>query len=101
MVKNLNNSFLVFSSDAKHTKLLLLLDSSLNVHVFPRTSESIEIVSKASSSIFFFMADKEKADLKGYMLLSDVEKSVFHVREMWNVNFPESQQTITNIGKCL
>ena len=47
------------------------------------------------------MADKEKADLKGYMLLSDVEKSVFHVREMWNVNFPESQQTITNIGKSL
>ena len=47
------------------------------------------------------MADTEKADLKGYMLLSDVEKSVFHVREMWNVNFPASQQTITNIGKCL
>ena len=45
------------------------------------------------------MADKEKGELKGYMLLSDKEKSTFHVREMWNVNFPQSQQTITNIGK--
>ncbi|KAL9950542.1 hypothetical protein ACROYT_G043054 [Oculina patagonica] len=91
-------SLLLPHTDAKHTKLLLLLDSSLNVHVFPRTSASIEIVSKASSSIFFFMADKGKGDLKGYMLLSDVEKSIFHVREMWNVNFPQSQQTITNIA---
>lgn len=93
------NLFVLFS-DAKHTKILLLLDSSLNVHVFPRTTDAIEIVSKASSSIFFFLADKEKNNLKGYMLLSDTQKNVFHVRDMWNVNFPYSQQTISNIGKC-
>ena len=90
---------LLYSADAKHTKLLLLLDSSLNVHVFPCTSEAIEIVSKAASSIFFFLTDKEKGDLKGYMLLPEAEKSGFHVREMWNVNIPHSQQTITNLGK--
>ena len=92
-------SSIFFSADAKHTKLLLLLDSSFNVHVFPRTSEAVEIVSKASSSIFFFLADKEKGDLKGYMLLPEAEKTGFHVREMWNVNIPHSQQIINNIGK--
>ena len=90
-----------YSADAKHTKLLLLLDSSLNVHVFPRTSEATEIVSKASSSIFFFLADKDKGDIRGYMLLPDAEKSGFHVREMWNVNIPHSQQTISNIGNYI
>lgn len=91
-------SMLLPHTDAKHTKILLLLDSSLNVHVFPRTTDAIEIVSKASSSIFFFLADKEKNNLKGYMLLSDTQKNVFHVRDMWNVNFPHSQQTISNIA---
>ena len=61
----------------------------------------MEIVSKAASSIFFFLADKEKGDLKGYMLLPDAEKSSFHVKEMWNANIPHSQQTITNIGKFI
>ena len=79
--------------------MLLLLDSSLNVHVFPRTPEAVDIVSKAASSIFFFLADKEKGDVKGYRLLTEAEKSDFHVSEMWNVNMPKSQQTITNIGK--
>ena len=87
-----------YFTDAKHTKLLLLLDSSLDVHVFPRTSEAKEIVSKAASSIFFFLADKEKGDIRGYMLLSDAGKSGFHVREMWNVNIPRSSQTISSIG---
>ena len=87
-----------YFTDAKHTKLLLLLDSSLNVHVFPRTSEAKEIVSKAASSIFFFLADKEKGDIRGYMLLSDAGKSGFHVREMWNVNIPRASQVISNIG---
>ena len=87
-----------FSTDAKHTKLLLLLDSALNVHVFPRTAEAVEIVSKAASSIFFFLADKENGALKGYMLLPETDRSSFPVREMWNVKMPSSQQTITNIG---
>ena len=87
-----------YFTDAKHTKLLLLLDSSLNVHVFPRTAEAKEIVSKAASSIFFFLADKENGDIRGYMLLSDAGKSGFHVREMWNVNIPRSSQTISSIG---
>lgn len=88
-----------FSTDAKHTKLLLLLDSALNVHVFPRTAEAVEIVSKAASSIFFFLADKENGVLKGYMLLPEADRSIsFPVREMWNVKMPSSQQTITNIG---
>lgn len=85
--------------DAKHTKLLLLLDSSLNVHVFPRSPEALDIVSKAASSIFFFLADKENGEVKGYRLLTGAEKSDFHVSEMWNVNMPKSQQTITNIGE--
>ena len=87
-----------FSTDAKHTKLLLLLDSALNVHVFPRTAEAVEIISKAASSIFFFLADKENGALKGYMLLSEADRSSFPVQEMWNVKMPSSQQTITNIG---
>ena len=70
----------------------------MNVHVFPRTSEAKEIVSKAASSIFFFLADKEKGDIRGYMLLSDAGKSGFHVREMWNVNIPRTSQVISNIG---
>ena len=69
--------------------------------MFPRTSEAVEIVSKAASSIFFFLTNKEKGDLKGYMLLPEAEKSGFHVREMWNVNIPHSQQTITNLGKYI
>ena len=88
----------IFPADAKHTKLLLLLDSTLNVHVFPRTSEALQIVSKVATSIFFFLVDKENGELKGYMLLPEAEKSSFHVREMWNVKMPSSQQTITNIG---
>ena len=66
--------------------------------MFPRTSEAKEIVSKEASSIFFFLADKEKGDIRGYMLLSDAGKSGFHVREMWNVNIPRTSQVISNIG---
>ncbi|XP_029195823.2 ER membrane protein complex subunit 1-like [Acropora millepora] len=91
-------SMLLPHTDAKHTKLLLLLDSALNVHVFPRTAEAVEIVSKAASSIFFFLADKENGALKGYMLLPEADRSSFPVREMWNVKMPSSQQTITNIA---
>ncbi|XP_068727259.1 ER membrane protein complex subunit 1-like [Montipora capricornis] len=91
-------SMLLPHTDAKHTKLLLLLDSTLNVHVFPRTAESLQIVSKVATSIFFFLVDKENGELKGYMLLPEAEKSSFHVREMWNVKMPSSQQTITNIA---
>ena len=104
-VPSINISVLTFASyfpaDAKHTKLLLLLDSTLNVHVFPRTAESLQIVSKVATSIFFFLVDKENGELKGYMLLPEAEKSSFHVREMWNVKMPSSQQTITNIGNEL
>lgn len=51
----------------------------MNVYVFFRIFEFIEIVFKVVLFIFFFMVDKEKVDLKGYMFLFDVEKSVFYV----------------------
>ena len=99
LVNHVSNKIILhYFTDSKHTKLLLLLDSSLKVHVFPRTSEAKEIVSKAASSMFFFLADKETGDIRGYMLLSDDGKSGFHVREMWNVNIPRTSQVISNIG---
>ena len=71
------------------------------MHVFPNTKEAMELVSGKASSVFFFVTDKEKGNIKGYMLHVTPGSDELRALEMWNVHIPPDQQIITNIGELL
>ena len=67
--------------------------------MFPHTAEAFHIVSQKANSIFFFLAEKEHTQLKGYVLHLSAKKDTLHAIEMWNVNMPPAQQAVT-VGKA-
>lgn len=75
-----------------------MLDSEKNVHVFPDTEETNEIISKQADSLFFFLVNKDEGDIVGYML-QDTGSKPQKAQQMWNVHIPPSQQKITTLGK--
>lgn len=91
-------AYLCLSTDSKHAKLLLLLDSEKNIHVFPDTQEANEIISKQVKSLFFYLVDKEQGTLTGYMTKMSQDSNLV-AREMWNIHIPPTQQKITTLGE--
>ena len=75
-----------------------MLDDKLDAHVFPSTSEALEIIAKKANSIFFFLAGKEHTHLKGYVLQSTAKDNKQTAMELWNVNMPAGH-LVTTIGK--
>ena len=67
---------------------LVLLDQSLNVHVYPETEENKEAVRANLGKLFNFQVNQEENSITGFNLLSKKE-------ELWQINFPETEKIIT------
>ncbi|EDO46898.1 predicted protein [Nematostella vectensis] len=83
--------------DNKHAKILLLLDSEKNVHVFPDTKDARSTITKEENSIFFYLVDRETGSVTGHMLRK-AESGKLGTQEMWRVQIPTSQQKITVVA---
>lgn len=69
---------------------ILLLDSDLNVHVYPET----HAISRHKQSHFMFTAEPSSGDLIGYSLAADQNNHLKAV-EVWNIKLP---QPIINVA---
>lgn len=81
--------------DHKFSKLLLLVDTSLNVHIFPKNEKALYITKARSKSIFVHIA--EQTQLKGYVVNAESEQ--LRLEEVWTVQLSPSEHIIDQIGK--
>lgn len=85
----------VYFSDDKFSKLLLLVDTSLNVHIFPKNEKALSVTKVKSKSIFIHIAERTK--LKGYVVNAESEQ--LKLEEVWKIQLSPSEHIIDQIGK--
>ncbi len=83
--------------DDNFSKLLLVVDTSLNVHIFPNNEKAVSIIKAKSKSIFIHIAGK--TELKGYVVNAESEQ--LRLEEVWKIQLSPSEHIIDQIGKQL
>ena len=74
---------------------MLLVDTSLNVHIYPKNENALSITKAKSKSIFIHIA--EKTNLKGYVVNAESEQ--LKLEEVWEIQLSPSEHIIDQIGK--
>ncbi|XP_028413058.1 ER membrane protein complex subunit 1-like [Dendronephthya gigantea] len=88
---NIHQTMLLPYHDDKFSKLLLVVDTSLNAHVYPNNKRALSIINAKSKSIFIHIADK--MELKGYV----VNAEQMALEEVWKIPLSPSEHIIDQI----
>lgn len=91
----LKEQFCIFPVDDKFSKLLMLVDTLLNVHIFPSNEKALSIVKEKSKSIFIHIAGN--TELKGYNVNANLKQ--LKLEEVWMIQLSPSEHIIDQIGR--
>uniref|UniRef100_A0A6A7FXR4 ER membrane protein complex subunit 1 n=1 Tax=Hirondellea gigas TaxID=1518452 RepID=A0A6A7FXR4_9CRUS len=76
--------------DPNHRRILVLIDSNLEGHVFPDTEEAREIVITQASTTYFYVTDIKTNLIEGYSLKE--KDGHIYASSTWNLAFPEIER---------
>ena len=93
------------------TKTIVLLDSTNNIHFYPRTDENIQAFAELAPSLRFSLQTSTRS-LHGYQIVQDVnDKNAFSTYQAWSLSVPSDQSIhsvirpmqgpIASLGKVL
>jgi hypothetical protein len=74
-----------------------VVDTSLNVHIFPNNEKATSIIKARSKSIFIHIAGK--TELKGYVVSAESEQ--LRLEDVWKIQLSPSEHIIDQTGKQL
>ena len=73
------------------TKTIVLLDSTNNVHLYPRADESIQAFAELAPSLRFSLQTSGRS-LHGYQFVQDVsDKNAFSAYQTWSLSVPNNE----------
>ena len=73
------------------TKTIVLLDSTNNVHLYPRTDESIQTFAELAPSLRFSLQTSGRS-LHGYQFVQDAsDKNAFSAYQTWSLSVPNNE----------
>ncbi|KAJ6373015.1 hypothetical protein OIU76_027365 [Salix suchowensis] len=92
-------------TDSTEQHLHLLIDTSGQAHLYPRTPEAVAIFQLEFSNIYWYSVEADNGVIKGHGLKSSCDGEVannycFGAREVWSIVFPlETEKIITTITR--
>lgn len=85
-------------TDSTEQRLHLIVDSNLQAHLYPRTSDCAKIFLREMPNIYFYSVDEETNIIRGYSLESNEldigEKYIFRAKELWSIIIPSESEKI-------
>ncbi|KAK8553525.1 hypothetical protein V6N13_062327 [Hibiscus sabdariffa] len=86
-------------TDSTEQRLHLLIDSNKHAHLYPKTSEALNIFQREFSNIYWYSVEGHNGIIKGHALKCKCTVDVanefcFDTRELWSVVFPSDTEKI-------
>ncbi|KAF3975078.1 hypothetical protein CMV_001650 [Castanea mollissima] len=94
-------------TDSTEQRLHLLVDTDKHAHLYPRTSEAIDIFQREFSNIYWYSVEADNGIIRGHVLNRNcigevVDEFCFDSRELWSIVFPsESEKIIATVTRKL
>ncbi|KAK9983871.1 hypothetical protein SO802_033396 [Lithocarpus litseifolius] len=94
-------------TDSTEQRLHLLIDTDKHAHLYPRTSEAIDIFQREFSNIYWYSVEADNGIIRGHVLNRNcigevVDEFCFDSRELWSIVFPsESEKIIATVTRKL
>ncbi|XP_063942159.1 uncharacterized protein LOC108204343 [Daucus carota subsp. sativus] len=94
-------------TDSKERRLHLLIDDVKRAHLYPQTSEAVEIFKSEFTNIYWYSVEENNGILRGHAVKSNcildvADEYCFETRDLWSVVFPsESEKIITTVTRKL
>ncbi|KAL4590742.1 hypothetical protein LXL04_003684 [Taraxacum kok-saghyz] len=89
-------------TDSREQQLYLLIDDEKRAHLYPRSSEALEIFERESRNVYWYDVETEAGILRGFGVETrcDVDEYCFYSRTLWSVVFPtESEKIIATVSR--
>jgi ER membrane protein complex subunit 1 len=85
--------------DSSEQKLHLIIDNDLNVHLYPRDSDSLNVFMHEMENMYYYKAENAKSVIKGYAFkkgcgVRSSDEYCFSTRELWSLVFPSDSERI-------
>ena len=81
--------------DDKSAKIISVIDSSLNLHMFPKTAT----VNGKVKSMFYYLVDHEANKISGYLTEPCSNNGKCKLKEVWGLNIPSGQKILDIVTK--
>ncbi|CAI9780193.1 unnamed protein product [Fraxinus pennsylvanica] len=86
-------------TDSVEQRLHLLLDVNLQAHLYPRTTEALDIFLRELGNIYWYSADVDRGILKGHAvqnncILEIADSYCFDTRDLWSIVLPSESEKI-------
>ncbi|KAF6164457.1 hypothetical protein GIB67_025283 [Kingdonia uniflora] len=86
-------------TDSTEQRLHLFIDADKHAHLYPRTSEAINIFKPELSNMYWYSIEDGKDIIRGYTLQYKCDLQVddeycFNTKELWSVVFPSETEKI-------
>ncbi|XP_078174655.1 uncharacterized protein LOC144568245 [Carex rostrata] len=91
-------------ADSSEQKLHLIIDNDLNVHLYPRSSDSLKVFIGEMANMYYYKVDNAKGVVKGYAFkeghgTGSSDEYCFSTRELWSLVFPSDSERIVATAK--
>ncbi|CAM8978672.1 unnamed protein product [Rhodiola kirilowii] len=93
-------------TDSTEQRLHLILDSNNQVHLYPKTDESLGIFQREFDNIYWYSVEADSSIIRGYALKTNCVSEVpddfcFGSRNIWTIVFPiESEKIISTATRA-
>ncbi|XP_072964279.1 uncharacterized protein [Typha angustifolia] len=86
-------------TDSSEQRLHLIMDANFRAHLYPRTSDSVDIFHREMPNIYTYSVEVEKNSIRGYFLkdgcnVNDNDEYCFDTKELWSIIFPSENEKI-------
>lgn len=94
-------------TDSTEQRLHLFIDTDQHAHLYPRTSEAIDIFQREFSNIYWYSVEADNGIIRGHVLNRNcigevVDEYCFDSRDLWSIVFPsESEKIIATVTRKL
>ncbi|PQM34223.1 hypothetical protein Pyn_29537 [Prunus yedoensis var. nudiflora] len=94
-------------TDSTEQRLHLLIDVNQHGHLYPRTSEAIDIFQRELTNIYWYSVEADNGIIKGHVLKSNciqevIDNYCFESKDIWSIVFPsDSERIIATVTRKL
>lgn len=94
-------------TDSTEQRLHLLIDVNQQGHLYPRTSEAIDIFQHELTNIYWYSVEADNGIIKGHVLKSNciqevIDNYCFESKDIWSIVFPsDSERIIATVTRKL
>ncbi|CAN6682001.1 unnamed protein product [Malus baccata var. baccata] len=94
-------------TDSTEQRLHLLIDANQRGHLYPRTSEAIDIFQREFTNIYWYSVEADNGIIKGHALKGNcnqeaVDSYCFESKDIWSIVFPsDSEKIIATVTRKL